>query len=160
MWSLRGNFSTHNGRLPHASLTLHGVPLPTSRSQGETHGGEGARVCIVPLQGWRCYTPHSAQDPGVRSRGGQEAPVSVSALTRPQTCPGSPRSMHVTGLPPPRPSLQERTPWSRHRTHQGARLSLSKLLYVFPGGKRPRAVLEQICGQVPNDAGSRVHCVS
>lgn len=38
---------------------------------------------------------------------------------------------------------------------------LSKLLYVAPPrGKWPRAVLGQTCGQVPGDAGSRVHCVS
>lgn len=49
----------------------------------------------------------------------------------------------------------------RHRTHQGATMpSLASLFMCSPGGKWPRAVLGQTCGQVPGDAGSRVHCVS
>lgn len=130
--------------LPHASFRLHGVPLPASRgwaaarSPGETDtGARGARVCIVPLQGSRCYSPHSGQDPGVRSQGGQEGPCK-------RRRPHSSTDLHWLlqkhacrrSSPSATPPQGVDTINCRHRTHQGARLSLSKLLYMFPRGER------------------------
>lgn len=111
--------------------------MAAARSPGKTDmGARGARVCIVPLQGSRCYSPHSGQDPGVRSRGGQEGPCECR---RPHTSTDLPWLLQKHACrrssPSATPPQGEDTINCRHRTHQGARLSLSKLLYMFPRGK-------------------------
>lgn len=92
-------------------------------------------------------------------RGGQEWPVSISGLTLPETCPRSSRACMSQVFPSATPPQGEDTINCRHRTHQEARMSsLASCFICSPGGKWPRVVLGQIGGQVPGDAGSRVHC--
>lgn len=80
--------------------------------RGETDmGGERGPSCIVPLQGSRCCGPHSGGGP---RGGGQTGKVKKGPRERLRpyastSCPGSSRSMHVTGHPPPQPYLGERT---------------------------------------------------
>lgn len=136
MWSLCGHFlpRTTDGYPPPAADP--GVSLPMSgvgaavRSRGrQTWRERGARVCIVPLQGFRCGGPHSGEDPGIRSPGlgGVQSggpPVSISSLPLPRTCcPGHPEAgaLHVSpsAAPPQRGDVTN----CRHGTHQGAKTS-------------------------------------
>lgn len=121
----------------------------------QTQGRGGPRVCIVPLQGSRCYSPHSGQDPGVRSRGGQEGPcegrrphpsTDLPWLLQKQAC----RRSSPSATPPQgEDTMNAGTGHTREQECPSA-----SFFICSPGGKRPRAVLGQICGQVPGDAGS------
>lgn len=152
-------------------------PLPMNswheRGGGRQGGERGACVCIVPLQGSRCCGPHSGEDPGCMagSGGGRQGATEVrkgpwghlEPFTATDLLPWVIQEKHARHRPSPSapPPQGEDIINYRHRTHQGATMpSLASLFMCSPGGKWPRAVLGQTCGQVPGDAGSRVHCVS
>lgn len=65
----------------------------------------------------------------------RRAPVSGAGRTLPSPAPAHPEACMSQAFPLCDPTSGRDTIDCRHRTHQGARLSLSKLLYVFPRGE-------------------------